>query len=223
MAKALLALLLIVAGIPAMAETLTGRVVGVHDGDTLTLRLLSQFTNQQLKVRLAGIDAPELQQPYGQKAKQALSGLAFGKDVRVETAGLDKYGRTLGVVFVGALNVNGALVEQGAAWVYRQYPYPSEWERLEATAQSAKVGLWALQADQRIAPWDFRHKDQADEPTLPVSNILSGKLNTFPECGRKQRCSQMRSCDEAMYYLKQCKVSTLDGDGDGRPCDSLCR
>ena len=69
-----LVLALIVAWIPVSAETLTGRVVGVHDGDTLTLLVEG---NRQIKVRLAGIDAPELSQPYGQKAKQALSNLAF--------------------------------------------------------------------------------------------------------------------------------------------------
>jgi hypothetical protein len=85
-------LLLAVIGMPAMAETLTGRVVGVQDGDTLTLLV----GRQPVKVRLAGIDAPELAQPYGQKAKQALSDRAYGKEARVESAGPDRYGRTLG-------------------------------------------------------------------------------------------------------------------------------
>ena len=75
----------------AQAESLTGPVVGVHDGDTLTLRV----ERQPVKARRAGIDALELAQPYGQKAKQALSALAFGKEARVESAGPDKYGRTL--------------------------------------------------------------------------------------------------------------------------------
>ncbi len=98
--------------LPAQAEILTGRVVGVHDGDTLTLLVAG---NQPVTARLAGIDAPELAQPYGQKAKQALSALAFGKEARIESAGPDKYGRTLGTVYVGTVNVNAALVEQGAA------------------------------------------------------------------------------------------------------------
>lgn len=92
-------LLVIVMGIPVSAETLTGQVLGVHDGDTLTLLVAG---NQPVKVRLTGIDAPELKQPYGQQAKQALSALAFGKEARVESPGPDKYGRTLGTVFVGA-------------------------------------------------------------------------------------------------------------------------
>lgn len=76
-------------GDPLPAE-LVGRVVGVHDGDTLTLLV----DRREYKVRLAGIDAPELAQPYGRKAKQALSDLVFGEAIRVETAGRDRYGRT---------------------------------------------------------------------------------------------------------------------------------
>lgn len=106
-----LSLLLTATGLPVSAETLTGRVVGVHDGDTLTLLV----SRQQFKVRLAGIDAPELAQPYGQKAKQALSDLAYLKEARINSAGLDRYGRTLGTVFVDDVNVNAALIEQGAA------------------------------------------------------------------------------------------------------------
>jgi micrococcal nuclease len=116
-----------------VAETLTGRVVGVHDGDTLTVLASGR---QEFKVRLSGIDAPELKQSHGQASKQALSDLAFGRDVRIEGGGPDKYGRTLGTVYVGSVNVNAALVEQGAAWVYRAYSYPKELERLEGSAQS---------------------------------------------------------------------------------------
>ena len=118
-----LSLLLTVMGLPVSAETLTGKVIGVHDGDTLTLLVAG---NQQVKVRLAGIDAPELKQPYGQQAKQALSALAFGQEVKVDGSGPDKYGRTLGTVWVGTVNVNAEWVKQGAAWVYRAYPFPPE-------------------------------------------------------------------------------------------------
>ena len=88
-----LSLLRVITGLPVSAETLTGQVVGVHDGDTLTLRVVG---NQPVKVRLAGLDAPELDQTYGQKAKRALSALAFGKEARAESPEPDNYGRTLG-------------------------------------------------------------------------------------------------------------------------------
>ena len=216
----LLSLLLAVAGLPAAADTLTGRVVGLHDGDTLTLLVAG---NQQVKVRLAGIDAPELKQPYGQQAKQALSALAFGKTAQVESPGPDKYGRTLGTVFVGAVNVNAELVKQGAAWVYRAYPFPPELEGLEAQAQAARRGLWALPVDQRCPPWDFRHKEPCGSPIVPGQAEPPERSAAEERCGEKRTCGEMTSCEEARFYLTQCGVSRLDGDKDGTPCEALCR
>ena len=220
MIRFLLSLLLIVAGLPVSAETLTGQVLGVNDGDTLTLLVAG---NHQVKVRLVGIDAPELKQPYGQQAKQALSALTFGKSARVESPEPDKYGRTLGTVFVGAVNVNAELVKQGAAWVYRAYPFPPELEALEAQAQAAKWGLWALQPDQRCPPWDWRHKEPCGSP------IVAGRAEP-PEppvaegpCGAKRTCGEMISCEEARFYLTQCGLSRLDKDKDGTPCEALCK
>ena len=90
----------------------------MSDGDTLTLLTAEK---QQVKVRLGEIDTPESGQPYGARAKQALSDLAFGKMVRVVVQDTDRYGRKVGRVFVGATDVNAELVKQGAAWVYRQF------------------------------------------------------------------------------------------------------
>jgi endonuclease YncB( thermonuclease family) len=136
------------------AESLTGRVVGVHDGDTLTLRIEGQ---PQIKVRLAGIDAPELKQPYGQVAKQALSALVFDQIVRVEGGQRDFYGRTLGTVYRDEVNVNAVLVAQGAAWVYRAYPHDQTLVPLEAEAQAERRGLWRLEI-QHCPPWQYRRK-----------------------------------------------------------------
>ena len=174
-------------------------------------------------MRLAGIDAPELKQPYGQQAKQALSALAFGKEARVESPGPDKYGRTLGTVWVGTVNVNAALVEQGAAWVYRQYPHPPELETLEAQAQAAKRGLWALQPDQRCPPWNWRHKEPCGSPIVPGQAEPPKPPMIDGRCGAKRTCGEMTSCEEARFYLTQCGVSRLDGDKDGTPCEALCR
>ena len=216
----LLSLLLAVAGLPAAADTLAGRVVGVHDGDTLTLLVAG---NQPVKVRLAGIDAPELSQPYGQQAKQALSALAFRKAARVESPGPDKYGRTLGVVMVGTVNVNAELVKQGAAWVYRSYPFPPELEGLEAQARAAKRGLWALPVDQRCPQWDWRHKEPCGSPIVPGQAEPPELPAAGGPCGEKRTCGEMTSCEEARFYLTQCGVSRLDGDKDGTPCEALCR
>ena len=205
-----LSLLVTVTGFPVQAETMTGKVVGVHDGDTLTLLV-------------AGIDAPELDQPYGQKAKRALSALVFRKEVRVESPEPDKYGRTLGTVFLGAVNVNAELVKQGAGWVYRAYPFPPELEGLEAQARAAKRGLWALPVDQRCPPWDWRHKEPCGSPIVPGQAEPPEPPAAGGPCGEKRTCGEMSSCEEARFYLTQCGLSRLDKDKDGTLCEALCR
>ncbi len=116
--KLLLTTLSLLFSLSIQAENLEGKVVKIADGDTLTLLTSS---SQQIKVRLAGIDTPERKQPFGNKAKQALSSLAFQKQALIEVEAKDRYGRTVGVVFVDGLNVNAELVKQGMAWVYRKY------------------------------------------------------------------------------------------------------
>ncbi len=120
----------------ATAADLTGKVVNVHDGDTLTLLSVNK---QQVKVRLGEIDTPELAQPFGTKAKQELSDLVFGREVRVVVLETDRYGRTVGRVYVGSTDVNAELVKQGAAWVYRQYLRDQSLLPLEAQAKAAKA------------------------------------------------------------------------------------
>jgi endonuclease YncB( thermonuclease family) len=90
--------------------TLTGKVVGIADGDTLTLLV----DKTQIKVRLEGIDTPEQAQPFGRKAGQALAKRVFGKTVQVDDLGKDRYGRTLGIVRLGKRNVNLDLVQEGS-------------------------------------------------------------------------------------------------------------
>ncbi len=111
--SALLALFLL-AG-PLLAAELTGRVIAVHDGDTMTLLVSDGASYKQVKVRLAEIDAPELRQSYGDKAKQALSDLAYYQQARVVVQDTDRYGRTVGRVYVDSLDINAELVKRGAA------------------------------------------------------------------------------------------------------------
>jgi len=106
---------------PLPAAEYLGKVVGIADGDTLTLLVPDGASYKQVKVRLGEIDTPESKQPYGERAKQALSDLAYNQQARVVVQDTDKYGRTVGRVYVGSLDVNAELVKQGAAWVYRQY------------------------------------------------------------------------------------------------------
>ena len=149
----LLTLLLPVIGTASTAETIIGKVVGVHDGDTLTLL---DDSNRQKKVRLAEIDAPESHQPYGSRAKQELSELAFGRSAAVQVQDIDRYGRTVGRITVDGVDVNAEMVRRGAAWVYRKYVKDQSLFTIEQEAKDAKAGLWALPEADQMPPWEWR-------------------------------------------------------------------
>jgi endonuclease YncB( thermonuclease family) len=148
-----LCLSLLLTTAPAFAAEITGRVVGISDGDTLTL--LSD-RRRQIRVRLAGIDAPEAHQPYGSRARKVLAALVFRRRVTVVVVDTDRYGRTVGRVIAGGTDVNAAMVRRGAAWVYRAYSHDPALLRLEAEARAARRGLWALPEAQRQPPWEWR-------------------------------------------------------------------
>lgn len=141
----------------AWAQKLSGRVVGVTDGDTITLL---DERNVQHKIRLAGIDAPERKQPFGQRSKEELSELVAGKSVEVETEKLDRYGRTVGKVIAGGRDANLTMVMSGLAWHYKKYEHeqsPSDrllYDSAEKDARASRRGLWADQGP--IAPSDWR-------------------------------------------------------------------
>lgn len=155
---------LILTRLPVLAEQFTGKVVGVHDSDTMTV--LADGARQG-KVRLADIDAPELGQAYGDKAKAALAALAFNKTVKVEFTDKDRYGRLISIISVDGKEINSEMIRRGHAWVYEAY---AEGEREEAllilqrAAVRKKAGLWALQEDQRIAPWTWREQKRRAKP-----------------------------------------------------------
>lgn len=136
------------------AETLTGKVVAIADGDTLTLL---DGEKKQVKVRLHGIDAPERAQPFYNKAKNALGDLVHEKEVRIEIKGPDdRYGRKIGVVKIGECNVNAKLVKDGWAWHFVKYaPDDKELAAAEKEARKEKRGLWA-DSKPPVAPWDWR-------------------------------------------------------------------
>ncbi|MEA1604580.1 thermonuclease family protein [Pseudomonas spirodelae] len=123
------------------AQELSCRVVALSDGDTFTC--LDTFKNQH-KIRLANIDTPEKDQPYGAKSKQILSGLIFAKQVVVDAQTKDRYGRTIALVTKDGLSVNREMVERGAAWVYPEYNQDPSLPGLERQAQAASRGIWGL-------------------------------------------------------------------------------
>ena len=135
----------------AIAQTVTGKVVGIADGDTLTL-LTPERT--QLKVRLDGIDAPEEGQEFSAASKRALSDLTAGKTVTLQVSGTDRYQRTLGTVFADDQNVNLVMVRAGLAWHYVKYSDDPDLAAAELAARAESRGLWA--GFNPIAPWDYR-------------------------------------------------------------------
>ncbi len=136
-----------------ISESFKGMVIGVYSGDTI---VVSIDNNKQLKVRLDGIDCPEVDQEYGDSAKMTTVALCFKKNVRIEKAGVDTYGRTLAFVYVGDICLNKELLRLGMAWHYKQYNGDPELAKLEDEARTNKVGLWSQENPE--APWDFRHK-----------------------------------------------------------------
>jgi micrococcal nuclease len=111
---------------------------------------------QQIKVRLAEIDTPESAQPYGTRAKQELSRLVHGKTVTVKVQDIDRYGRTVGRVYVGELDVNAEMIKLGAAWVYRKYAIDQNLYALEKQAKQKRAGIWNLPEAEQIPPWEWR-------------------------------------------------------------------
>ena len=139
-------------GQPAPDFDLAGRVVRVADGDTVSI--LDQDKRQH-KVRLFGIDSPERDQPFGIAAKKALARRVADRNVGVVVIETDSYGRTVGTVYLDAVNINAAMVADGYAWWYRFYaPNNPELAASEETAREKRLGLWS--EPRPVPPWDWR-------------------------------------------------------------------
>jgi endonuclease YncB( thermonuclease family) len=143
----------LLAGLPRAiaAEVFHGKVVGVTDGDTVSVLR----DGCAVTVRLQGIDAPEGRQPFGTRAKQFASSLAFGQVVTVHVKGRDRNGRILAnVILPDGRTLNHELVRAGFAWWFRRYSTDQTLEALEAEARAAHRGLWA--DPNPVAPWEWR-------------------------------------------------------------------
>ena len=147
------ATLLVSSSVPGWtAETFTGVVVGVSDGDTISVI----HEGQAVTVRLEGIDCPERGQPHWQRAKEFTRDLVFHEDVVVEIRDGDRFGRVLGRVSVDDQDVSLALVTAGLAWHYREYSRDKALASAELSARTAKQGLW--REPDPTPPWDYRRE-----------------------------------------------------------------
>lgn len=170
----------------AAADVITGKVIGISDGDTLTLLING---NQQVKVRLEGIDAPENGQEYAAKSKQGLSSKVFGETVRLRANGKDRYGRTLGVVYFDQENVNRWLVKEGLAWHYTKYSDDRELAAAQTEAKNARKGLWS--GFRPMPPWEYRALGKSSKTTAKSS----------PESSSTQSGATPKAAPAASYWL----------------------
>jgi endonuclease YncB( thermonuclease family) len=156
--RTLFTLLILTIAISGHADTLTGTVIHVADGDTITVM---DSGHDKHIIRLAGIDAPEKGQPFGQVSKRNLTDQVIEKTVDVEWTKKDRYGRTVGKVLLDGQDINLEQIRRGMAWHYKQYQReqsPSDrdgYAKAEDRARSDHVGLWVDPRPQ--APWEFRH------------------------------------------------------------------
>lgn len=186
------------------AATITGKVVSVADGDTITVL---DAGRKQHKVRFHGIDTPETGQPFGTKAKQFTSAKTFGKTVTVRVTDKDRYGRTVGVVMVGGENVNLALVSAGLArWYQRYAPNEKALQRAEQEAKQAKRGIWSQ--SNPIAPWDWRRGKRSGGSSVSKPAAITGYWLTTS--------SKKRHNSNCRYYRKTKGRSC--GKADGVAC-----
>lgn len=217
--------------IPTTCLSWPAKVVSVSDGDTITVI----NNGHQEKIRLYGIDAPEKNQEYGQKAREITSTLIAGRNIDVEAKEKDRYGRTVGLVNVDGQSLNELIIQNGYAWVYRMYckeSFCSDWIKFEANARQQKKGLWA--GSNIVPPWDWRHQPKEPKRVASDTNTILIGGNETPKanhgsggsfkCDGRTYCSQMTSCEEAKFFLRNCSGTKMDGDNDGVPCEKQwCR
>lgn len=153
-AKTIIVLLpfILTSAVLAVSESFTGKCVAVHDGDTIGV----MHNGVEEKIRVYGIDAPELHQDFGSRARQFTSDLVFGKIVTIEVKNRDRYGRTVGRVKIDDKDLSLELAKAGMAWHYKKYANDPELAKAEKEAQSKKLGLWST--PNPTAPWDFRRE-----------------------------------------------------------------
>lgn len=151
--RAQLVLILLCMATQVSANVISARVIGITDGDTI--KVLNP-ANVQLIIRLAEVDAPEHHQAFGERSKQNLSLICYGKQASIEVVDVDRYERLVGRVMCEGVNANKAQVRSGMAWVYRKYLRDASLIDLENEARANHRGLWA---DARpIPPWEWRRR-----------------------------------------------------------------
>ncbi len=136
-------------------NVVVGKVNAVYTGDIATVTTDKGL----LYIRLAGIDTPDLQQAFGKESQDILAHMIAGKVVIARLIGMDPCGRSVAIVWIdgdNGLDISSRMVANGAAWVYYRYVKNEHLEKLQEQAKEQGIGLWALPADKREAPWEWR-------------------------------------------------------------------
>ena len=190
----------------SQAFEFAGKVVGVSDGDTLTVLYEG---NKQYKVRLQHIDCPETAQPFATKAKQALSAKVFGKVVTIKFEEMDRYKRILGDVYVEKQWVNLELVKEGMAWHYKYYSNDTTMAEAELKAKSGKLGIWSM--PNPTPPWDFRRGKgvaviEVGQPDTAVFVSRTGAKYHREDCRFVSKSRQPTTLQRALGKYTACGV-----------------
>lgn len=208
------------------SQSFDGQVVGVSDGDTITV-LNDQ---KQIKVRLYGVDCPESKQAFGTRARQFTSEQVFGKLVSVEVMDIDRYGRTVGIVTTpDGIVLNRELLMEGMAWLYPDYckaPICGEWKQVETSTRQAKIGLWGDTSP--TPPWEYRKagRSPGEVKTAPSSSssrayaVVSGRYsgNTSSGIFHSSSC-RYYNCKNCTAHFSNRNAAIQAGY---RPC-KVCR
>jgi endonuclease YncB( thermonuclease family) len=142
----------------AHAEIIEGRVTHVADGDSLSVCI----EHREVRIRLVNIDAPEYQQAFGVESRKSLVEMCENKEARVDWAKEDQYGRKLGTVYCGGVDVNAEQVRRGLAWVSRLDQPDGRLFSAERAARTARIGLWA--DPEAMPPWKWRRSNTSSSP-----------------------------------------------------------
>ena len=213
---------------PPEPTELTGQVSRIVDGDTLWLKTAADA--EPVVIRIEGIDAPESCQAGGADATQALTKLALNRNVTVRIVARDDFARIVGKVFDGTVDVGDRMVRDGHAWSarfkYDRGPYMAE----ERMAIALKRGLHG--EGGAVQPREFRQSHgpcdgraaAAPSGAAPKAAALAvapavAALGSKYRCDGRTYCSQMTSCEEATWFLKNCAGAKMDGNNDGVPCE----
>lgn len=175
-------------------KTVVGKVVGVHDGDTITVL---DTDKTQYKIRFNGIDAPELKQDFGNKSKENLSQMVFGKEVTLRYNKIDKYKRIVGNIYLDGKDINLEQIKAGFAWHYKKYQdEQTEADRkayaeAEIKAREGKLGLWGQ--PKQTPPWDWRsgvdNENLAGVPAGAIIGNRNSKIYHVPGCSTYAKVS----------------------------------